>query len=118
MDSDRDQGDLKEQLQQVGKKSDWEEQFAVLNKKVDDQFRFTRSVIVLCTLANLGLAIFTILATFQSLPSQITAHYMSNLEPIVRLWRQYEVQLNNQEQLRREPAPIKDQLPAHQVPSE
>ncbi len=114
MDSER--LDLKKQIAQVGK-SDWEEQFAVLNKKVDDQFRFTRSVIVLCTLANLGLAIFTILATFQSLPSQITAHYMSNLEPIVRLWRQYETQLNNQEPLKPEPNELQESPTVPDVPT-
>lgn len=94
--------EIKDQLEQVGKKSDWEEQFGQLTKRVDDQFRFTRSVIVLCTLANLGLTIFTILATFQSLPSQMTAHYMSNLEPVIRIWRQYEALFDKQERLQRE----------------
>jgi len=75
----------------------WDEQFAQLSKKVDDQFRFTRTVIVLCTLVNLGLVIFTILATFQSLPSQVNAHYMSNLEPVVRLWHQYERLMESQQ---------------------
>lgn len=94
--------EIKDQLEQIGKKSDWDEQFAQLTKRLDEQFRFTRSVIVLCTLANLGLTIFTILATFQSLPSQQMAHYMSNLEPVIRIWRQYEVLLDNQERLQRE----------------
>jgi hypothetical protein len=78
------------------KEQNWDEQFAQLSKKVDDQFRFTRTVIVLCTLVNLGLVIFTVLATFQSLPSQVNAHYMSNLEPVVRLWHQYENLLESQ----------------------
>lgn len=95
-------GEIKEQLDQLGKKADLEEQFSQLSKKVDEQFRFTRTVIVLCTLANLGLLIFTILATFQSLPSQVNAHYMSNLEPVVRIWRQYEALLNSQEKLQKE----------------
>jgi hypothetical protein len=82
-----------------------EEQFALLSKKVDEQFRFTRTVIVLCTLVNLGLLIFTILATFQSLPSQCNAHYMSNLEPVVRLWHQYENLLDAQEAQRQKSTP-------------
>ncbi|MDZ4835493.1 MAG: hypothetical protein SGJ27_17095 [Candidatus Melainabacteria bacterium] len=98
--------ELKDQLAQIGKKTEWQEEFALLNKKVDDQFRFTRSVIVLCTLAHLGLTIFTILATFQSLPSQMTAQYMSNLEPVVRLWRQYEMLLDNQERVQRQPGVV------------
>jgi len=95
--------DIKEQLDQLGKRKELEEQFAQLAKKVDEQFRFTRTVIVLCTLANLGLLIFTILATFQSLPSQINAHYMSNLEPVVRLWHQYDSMLKAQEQAKSAP---------------
>lgn len=82
----------------MSSENELEKQFALLSKKVDEQFRFTRTVIVLCTLVNLGLLIFTILATFQSLPSQVNAHYMSNLEPVVRLWRQYEALLTSQEQ--------------------
>lgn len=96
--------EIKDQLAQIGTKAEWEDQLALLAKKVDDQFRFTRSVIVLCTLVNLGLTIFTVLATFQSLPSQLTAHTMSNLEPMVRLWRQYEAQLDTQNRLKSEPA--------------
>lgn len=89
----------------------WEEQLAQLSKKVDDQFRFTRTVIVLCTLVNLGLLIFTILATFQSLPSQVNAHYMSNLEPVVRLWHQYEKLMESQERVAPPAAAVPDGEP-------
>jgi len=104
--------EIKHELAQIGKKTEWEDQFAILTKKVDDQFRFTRSVIVLCTLANLGLVIFTVLATFQSLPSQMTAHSMSNLEPVVRLWRQYEALLDNQDSVRKEQNELRQAAPA------
>ncbi|MBX3074269.1 hypothetical protein KF913_10100 [Candidatus Obscuribacterales bacterium] len=91
-------GIVRERLSKMDSKDKTlDEQFAQLSKKVDDQFRFTRTVIVLCTLVNLGLVIFTILATFQSLPSQVNAHYMSNLEPVVRLWHQYERLMESQQ---------------------
>ncbi|MBX9669899.1 MAG: hypothetical protein K2X93_19915 [Candidatus Obscuribacterales bacterium] len=95
-------GDLKDELAQLPKKPEWEEQLAQLHKKVEEQFRFTRNLIVLCTLVNLGLLIFTMLSLFQTLPSQVNAHFMSNLEPIVIMWRQYNAIQESQDVLRRE----------------
>ena len=66
------------------------EMLSQLNAKVDSQFRFTRNVVVLCTLTIIGVMVFTITAIFESLPSQIIAHVMSNLEHIVTEWRAYE----------------------------
>ncbi len=96
--------ELKDELEQLPKKSEWEEQLGQLHKKVDEQFRFTRNLIVLCTLVNLGLLIFTMLSLFQTIPSQVNAHFMSNLEPIVIMWRQYSNIQESQETLRREAA--------------
>lgn len=87
--------DEKEQLEKKSESIDsaktLEEQFAILSKKVDEQFKFTRYVVVLCTLVTIGLMIFTVLMTFESLPTQITLHFMSNLEPIVVQWRSIEM---------------------------
>ncbi len=63
-----------------------EEKFEQLTRKIEEQFRFTRFVIISCGLTMIGVLIFTILTTFQSLPAQLIAHYMSNLEPIVAEW--------------------------------
>ncbi len=94
--------DLKDELAQLPKKPEWEEQLGQLHKKVEEQFRFTRNLIVLCTLVNLGLLIFTMLSLFQTLPSQVNAHFMSNLEPIVIMWRQYNAIQESQDVLRHE----------------
>lgn len=63
-----------------------EDKFSELNKKIEDQFRFTRNVIALCTLTIIGVLIFTIMSAADSLPPRIIFHYMSNLDGIVRQW--------------------------------
>lgn len=80
--------DTEPKVEHNEKKSELEEQIALLNKKVDEQFKFTRTVVVLCTLVTIGLIIVTILLTFESLPAQITLYCMSNMEPIVKQWKQ------------------------------
>ncbi|SRR5579883_2147045 len=77
-------------LEQSEKRTELEEQIAQLAKRVDEQFKFTRTVIVLCTLVTIGLTIFTVLLTFESMPAQITFYCMSNMEPIVKQWKQVE----------------------------
>lgn len=69
---------------------DLEEQFAQLAKKVDEQFRFTRFTVVLCCLTNIGILIFTMMTTFESLPFTVLGHYESNLDRIVHEWISYE----------------------------
>ena len=66
--------------------SELEKQFSELNKKIEDQFRFTRNVIALCTLAIIGVLIFTIMTSVDSLPTRVIFHYMSNMDNIVRQW--------------------------------
>ena len=59
---------------------------AILAKKIDDQARFTRSVVIICTLAVLGVMFYTLTEVFTSLPQAVVLHYMANLEPIVKEW--------------------------------
>ena len=70
-----------------------------INKRLDEQFRFTRFVVLLCGMTIIGVLVFTVLMTFQSLPAQIIAHYMSNLEPIVYEWKSYEEIARSQRRL-------------------
>jgi|GEM_PF-552265 hypothetical protein len=69
---------------------DLEEQFAQLIKKIDGEFRFTRFTVVLCCLTNIGILIFTMMTTFESLPFTVLGHYESNLDRIVHEWITYE----------------------------
>lgn len=64
-----------------------EEQFALLNKKIEEQFRFTRNVIVLCTLTILGIIVFTVTTTLEALPPLVISHCMVNLDQIVTEWK-------------------------------
>ncbi|MCA9805315.1 MAG: hypothetical protein KC777_25270 [Cyanobacteria bacterium HKST-UBA02] len=67
--------------------ADLDERLTQLSQKVDDQFRFTRNALVLCTLTIIGVMVFTITQIFNSLPSQIIFNYMSNLDQIVAEWK-------------------------------
>lgn len=64
-----------------------EEQFSLLNKKIEEQFRFTRNVIVLCTLTILGIIVFTVTTTLEALPPLVISHCMVNLDQIVTEWK-------------------------------
>lgn len=72
---------------------DIEEQFAQLNKKIEEQFRFTRNVIVLCTLTILGMMVFTVTTTVETLPPLVISHYMVNMDQIVQEWKACEIAL-------------------------
>ena len=78
---------------------DFEEQFALLNKKIEEQFRFTRNVIVLCTLTILGIIVFTVTTTLEALPPLVISHCMVNLDQIVTEWKAceaYQIRRNKQ----------------------
>ncbi|MBI1271579.1 hypothetical protein GC174_14225 [bacterium] len=64
-----------------------EEKFNEISQKIEDQFRFTRNVIVLCTLTIIGVLIFAFTTTMDSLPDRMVLHYMSNLDKIVAEWK-------------------------------
>lgn len=72
-----------------------EEKFSELQKKIEDQFRFTRNVLVLCTMAIIGVLIFTFTTTIESLPTRILFHCMSNLDSVVLEWKSCESVLAN-----------------------
>lgn len=75
---------------------------AAIAKRVDDQARFTRSVMVICTLAILGVMFYTTTEVFSNLPGAIILHYIANLEKIVYEWDAIEAS-------RRPAPPKKDQ---------
>ncbi|HEY9869529.1 MAG TPA: hypothetical protein V6D08_10225 [Candidatus Obscuribacterales bacterium] len=58
-----------------------------LTKRIDDQARFTRTVVVVCATAVLGVMFYMLTILFSDLPYMFVARYMENLESIVRQWR-------------------------------
>ncbi len=78
-----------------------EEKFNELNRRIEDQFRFTRNVIALCTLTIIGVLIFTFTTTMDSLPARMILHYMSNLDGIVTEWKACETVLSNRQEARK-----------------
>ncbi len=80
--------------------TDLEKTVAQLSRKIDEQARFTRSVMVICTLAVLGVMFYTLTEMFSKLPGSIVMHYRNNLDEIVKEWKVYE-----QSQSRQKDAP-------------
>jgi hypothetical protein len=60
---------------------------AEIAKKVDDQARFTRGVVVVCTLSILGVIFYTLTSTISTLPDLILAKFMGNMERVDQEWR-------------------------------
>ena len=84
-----------------------EEQFALLNKKIEEQFRFTRNVIVLCTLTILGIIVFTVTTTLEALPPLVISHCMVNLDQIVTEWKACEIAQAKRSKQSVAPTPVK-----------
>ncbi len=67
-----------------------ENQISQLSKRMEEQMRISRNLIALCTTLIVGLMFFIFCQTMEHLPSIIVLKYMSNLDPIVKEWRQTE----------------------------
>lgn len=59
------------------------DRFTMLATKMERESRFTRSLLVICTVANLGVMFYGITEIYKSLPLVIIANYMANLDKIV-----------------------------------
>ena len=60
--------------------SSFETSLAQLSKKIDEQARFTRSVVIICTLTILGVVFYTMTEMFSSLPANCVMHFMGKGE--------------------------------------
>ncbi len=87
-----------------------ENQINQLSKRLDEQMRISRNLIALCTTLIVGLMFFIFCQTLEHLPSIVVLKYMSNLDPIVKEWKQTERGLNS-----REPNPAVQKNPALQT---
>lgn len=59
---------------------------AQLTKRIDDQARFTRTAVVVCTVAILGTMFWMITEIYGSLPSLIVGTFMQQMETIRDHW--------------------------------
>jgi hypothetical protein len=75
--------------------SSFETSIAQLSKKIDEQARFTRSVVIICTLTILGVVFYTMTEMFSSMPANIVMHYMANMEKIVYEWKLIEASMSS-----------------------
>lgn len=77
---------------------------AQLSKKIDEQARFTRSVVIICTLTVLGVVFYTMTEMFSSMPANIVMHFMGNMEKIVSEWKLIETSMSNRARPKLAPA--------------
>lgn len=67
-----------------------EQKVAELSKQIQDQSRFTRAIVLVCTAATMGVAFWTVVQIFSLLPAAIVLQYMNNMPNIVAQWKFYE----------------------------
>jgi hypothetical protein len=60
---------------------------AVLSKKIDDQARFTRGVMIICTLAIIAVVFYSLTSLVSVLPGLVLADFMGNLEQVQTQWK-------------------------------
>ncbi len=75
--------------------SSFETSLAQISKKIDEQARFTRSVVIICTLTILGVVLYTMTEMFSSLPANCVMQFMGNMEKIVQEWKLIEASMAN-----------------------
>ena len=63
---------------------------ARLAKKIDDQARFTRMLVVVCCLAVLGSMFYSLTSLVNLLPDLVMARLMGNLDTVQREWQTLE----------------------------
>ena len=70
----------------MAEESSLESKIAELDKHVQDQSRFTRTVVVVCTAAIMGIQFWSMTEVFGALPDQLIARFMGNMDKLVALW--------------------------------
>jgi hypothetical protein len=71
-----------------------ESKIAVLAKRIDDQSRFTRAVVVICTTAVLGVMFYMMTEIFATLPSVIFTNTLGQMDKLVYMWKATEAGAN------------------------
>lgn len=81
---------------------DLEAQISQLSKRIDEQARLTRNLMAICTTLTVGLMFFIFAQSMEHMPDIFVLKYMSNLDPIVREWRQSSRNLDKEEQQKKD----------------
>ncbi len=71
---------------------------ALLSKRIEDQSRFTRSVVVICTLLILGINFYTSTTMIGVLPQLFVTNIMGNMEPLVQQFNLVESSVHKKHQ--------------------
>jgi len=72
-----------------------EQKLAELAKSVQDQSRFTRAILLVCTSAMMAVAFWSIVQTITILPSAVVVQFMNEMPSIVKQWRFHEANQTN-----------------------
>lgn len=66
--------------------SSFESKLNQLTKHIDDQARFTRTVVVVSTAAILGVMAYALTETVSYIPRLVVAEYMASMDTIISQW--------------------------------
>ncbi len=91
-----------------------ETKVAQLAKRIDDQSRFTRALVVICTTAVLGVNFYMLTEIFSSLPAVLIGNFMSHTDAMVAIWDATEANLRRQGKV---PSASSQAAPAANAPS-
>ena len=64
-----------------------EQKLAELAKSIQDQSRFTRAILLVCTCATMAVAFWSIVQTITILPSAVVVQFMNEMPSIVKQWK-------------------------------
>ena len=67
------------------------DRLSMIMTKLERESRFTRIVVVICTIANLTVFVFGLMQTFEALPATCLAYFLENMEPIMQTQKCIEV---------------------------
>lgn len=68
-----------------------DEKIAELSKRIQDQARFTRAIVLVCAAAMIGALFFSTVQIFSLLPTAVVLQYMDKMPEIVAQWKVTEV---------------------------
>jgi hypothetical protein len=75
--------------------SSLENKIAQLSKHMDDQSRFTRTLVVVCTTAVMGVLFYMLTEVFTTLPSVVVTTYLGQMDTIVTMWNATQARSKN-----------------------
>ena len=71
------------------------DRLAMITTKIERESRFTRSLVVICTAANLAIYVFGMIKLYEVLPPLVLAHFMEHMSEVILTQRMTENALNH-----------------------